>query len=76
MRCVLFLFRIGNNFWTKFGIKTLNMDKKKEDCGQSIIRLMIKLRSKLLRLATVARVKIAKWANLTSSHIINGPTHF
>ena len=52
------------------------MDKKKEDCGQSIIRLMIKLRSKLLRLATVARVKIAKWENLTSSHIINGPTHF
>ena len=37
---------------------------------------MIKLRCRLLRLATVARVTITRQTTLTSSRIISGPTHF
>ena len=38
--------------------------------------LMIKLRSRILRLTTVARMIIAKQNKLMLSQIISGPAHF
>ena len=47
-------------FLGKFGTKTPNMDAKNDsNLGQSTIRLMIKLRSRLLRLAAVTTMMTA-----------------
>ena len=50
------------------------MDRKETNFSLSTFKLMIKLRSRLLRLATVARVMITRWNTSASLHVSIGPT--
>ena len=63
-------------------VKTLNMELEKKLRHSLKLKfklanqIMIKLRSRHLRLATVAKMMITGWVTLTSSCIISSPTQF
>ena len=64
----IFWLNLVSNLYTKY------VYKKYSNLGQATIGLMIKLRSRLLRLATVARKMITGQKILTLSRVISGPT--
>lgn len=67
---------------TNIVVKTLNMELEKKLKHslklkfKSANQIMIKLKSRYVRLATVPKMVITGWETLTSSYIISSPTQF